>query len=338
MRKWAILAAILFSSLLLRFSGLVSWGKDLRTVTEWRGFAMTMPYHIKVGNALSSSKEEDVSTSIRATFDEVHSVFNQWNPDSEAAQINGLAAHQRYRLSPEMAAFIELTDGLVALTEGRFDPTIGPVKELWLRQLEQRKIPTTHELTKLQAVVGWKNIHVVGDVLWKEHSETTVNFDSIAKGYAVDMLVERLQKLGIKDLYVEWGGEIHAIGQHPDRRPWRVAIRGIDSDDISESLAYVSLNDSAIATSGDYLQHWELECDDGAVLSFTHLVDPSTGRLLERREGAIASASIVTDGCAVADALATAACVFGDVDSVKKWFLKVRERYPDAKLYLSERH
>lgn len=68
----------------------------------------------------------------------------------------------------------------------------------------------------------------------------------------------------------------------------------------------VSLEDEALATSGDYRRYREV---DGQRVS--HLLDPRTGQPIEHR---LASVSVVDSTCMRADALATALMVMGEQD------------------------
>ena len=52
----------------------------------------------------------------------------------------------------------------------------------------------------------------------------SLDLGGIAKGYAVDRLVEMLQDFGIERALVDLGGN-YALGQHPEGRPWMLGIR-----------------------------------------------------------------------------------------------------------------
>lgn len=156
-----------------------------------------------------------------------------------------------------------------------------------------------------------------------------LDLNGIAKGWAVDEIVQSLhEKVGIKNMYVEWAGDIKVKGMHPDKRKWQVAVvepPSLDSleeraklagvlgryqtqqrhQSIVESekgyIAVLSLNDGeGVATSGDYEQ---LFAQGSRLVS--HILSPKTGRLIELTSEDVAQATVVNKSCMYADALAT---------------------------------
>jgi thiamine biosynthesis lipoprotein len=101
---------------------------------------------------------------------------------------------------------------------------------------------------------------------------------------------------------VEVGGEVVAQGRNADGRSWRV---GIEEPDAVQRTVYaaVTLDGSALATSGDYRNY---RIADGRRIS--HIIDPRTGRPAGH---SLASVSVVSATCMVADAWATALSVLG---------------------------
>ncbi len=252
---------------------------------------MTMRYCIQTGSA-----KPDLEEIVVSTFEEVNRVFNNWNPESEISKLNALPAHQKMELSPSLATLLQRVDRLVTLTEGRFDPTVASIKEKLLKG----------ELTSSSPHVGWKTLHIEGSCFWKDYGETALDLGGAAKGYAVDLISERLQASGCRNLYVEWGGEIRTVGSHPEGRAWKVAIWGGKT---------LKIRNQAIATSGSYFQNWTI---DGA--RYTHIIDPATQKPLQ--DPPITSATVMSSSCFEADALATALMLFPSVKEAKAWARK----------------
>ncbi len=71
------------------------------------------------------------------------------------------------------------------------------------------------------------------------------------------MVIELLQQLGAKNLFVEIGGEIRVTGDKAGD-PWKVGIQQPDIDGLKVAVAY-PLKDRAIATSGDYRSFFEYQ-------------------------------------------------------------------------------
>ncbi len=271
-------------------------------VTEVAGTEMTMPYRI----LFSGGSREEVQAIARTTFDEIDTIFNDWNPGSEISKLNRLEAHQVVHLSPQMSTFLARVGGLVALTDGLFDPTVRPVHQLWKAKLAKGEVPSDEELEELREAVGWEKIRIAGGFFCKEHAKTQLDLGGVAKGYLVDLLVERLQAAGYENVYVSWSGEVRASGRHPRGRAWTVAVRLPGERRPATTLL---LENSAVATSGDYLQNWEAEG-----VTYTHVIDPRTLYPLLIAPGSIASATVTAETCMKADALATAAMLGGGLD------------------------
>jgi FAD:protein FMN transferase len=264
---------------------------------------MNIAYCVQIGDPLMKKEITHIEAIIRSTFSTIHHTYDNWNPDSEISQLNRLPAFQKTPLSPELASFLVDVGRLVALTEGRFDPTVEPLQQLWKRCLKEGCLPLQQDLAELTEAVGWDKVHVEEALFWKEHSLTALDFSGIAKGYAVDLLIERLQAAGYTSLYVEWGGEIRTTGLHPEGRPWRIGIKG---------LSLIDLTDAAIATSGSYAQQWTI-----GSINYTHIIDPCTQHPLQTPP--LSSASVIAPTCTEADALATALMLFPSKEEAEEW-------------------
>lgn len=255
---------------------------------------MTIPYSIQIGNPLDKKQISDIECIIANTFAEIDSIYNNWNPHSEISHLNQLQAYEKTTLSDELATLLKKVDLMVLKTEGRFDPTVEPLHQLWKEALQSGNLPEHEKIIECSSAIGWHLIHIEGNTFWKEKTLTALDLGGIAKGYGVDLLAERLKELGLTKIYVEWGGEIRTIGTHGENRPWKIGIQG---------HSIIDLSDQAIATSGSYLQNWNVEG-----ICYTHIIDPKTAQPLQN--GEITSASIIYPTCCEADAFATALMLF----------------------------
>lgn len=280
---------------------LVSCGRSTHPPLRIEGVAFAIPYSIQVDASPSSTKE--IQETIKTVFDRIDRVYNNWNPHSEVSQLALLPAHQKIELSSELASFLLQISSWVCLTEGRFDPTVEPLQKLWKHYLNKGSTPPPHAIDILLPAIGWENIHLEGNLFWKEHDQTALDLGGAAKGLAVDLILTTLQEDGYTNIFVEWGGEIRTLGEHPQKRPWTIAIVGAETR---------FLSDRAIATSGSYIQQWKI--DDTL---YTHIIDPRTKRPLSQIP--IQSASVVAPTCAEADALATAMMLFPSLEEGRQW-------------------
>ncbi|NGX62063.1 MAG: FAD:protein FMN transferase [Chlamydiae bacterium] len=259
---------------------------------------MQMAFSVQVASDLSLEEEQKIEETILSTFTEIHQVYNNWNPKSEVSQLANLKARAPIRLSPPLAQFLEKVDQIVKATDGRFDPTIAPLQKLWCDHLNRGTLPSSEEQNALANAIGWEKIHLKDGIFWKDHDLTALDLCGVAKGYGVDLILERVNQLGYPNVYVEWGGEIHASGEKAKNTPWK--IRVVDGPTLP-------LSDLAIATSGSLLQSWTIE-----ETTYTHILDPKTHRPLTN---APASLTILAPTCLEADAYATALMLFSSSEA-----------------------
>lgn len=260
---------------------------------------MTIPYHIIVGGG--TAKKVRAEQEIAKTFHEIDLIFNKYNPTSEVSHLNRWADATPFHCSPQLFSMLILCDKIVSITKGRFDPTVEPLEEAWKGALEKGHLPDAGEIASLRPALGWKQLTLRDGYVVKNHPLTAVDLGGVAKGYAVDLLVERLTHLGFHSVYVEWGGEIKTHGQHPDGRPWRVGICHPKSQ--NSALQVLETEDTALATSGDYHQYWSIEVS-GEKKLFFHVFDQEAGEPLVATPSSLVSVTVQHESCCIADALA----------------------------------
>lgn len=313
--------------LILCFTG--CHGDRKAETTLFSGTAMTIDYHITIGKGLTIAQQQQIEGLIRSTFEEIHTLYNKWNPTSELSRLNKLPANTPVEVSSSLLRLLHITDLMVQVSKGAFDPTIEPLQQVWKKSFSQNTLPQEESLRAVAPAVGWHNIHFEGVYFSKDHDATAMDLGGIAKGYGVDLLTERIVAAGYRDVFVEWGGEIRAAGAHPEGRPWRVYISRLDDNTIENALAVVELNDCAIATSGDYLQYWDVGGE-----RYHHIIDPKTQRPLKVTDTSIASVSVKAPTCVLADGLATPAMMFETLDDAALWAEEVQKDYPRTEFWM----
>lgn len=291
------------------------------------GNIMTIDYRVIIGKQLSDKEVESVKEATSTVFEAINSTFNTWNPESELSKLNQLKAHVSIPISQELSAFLKQTGEIVTLTNGLFDPTIEPLHKLWKEHLELGEIPTATEIANISPALGWNKIHFNNQSFYKDDDRTSIDLSGLVKGHCVDLIVEKLNQLGLPNLLVEWGGEIRTTGNHPEGRPWIIFVSGLGSLNPDKAIAKIEMHDLALATSGDYLQNWTI-MKDGHEIIYTHIINPLLKRPLISTDDSIASASVATTTCALADAIATTLMLFPTIDEAKLWLQKISHKTP----------
>lgn len=333
-----VLSSVLLSAALLVTAACSQSGNA--TTTTFSDTRMCIRYKVVVGEHLPTNEAAAVQSAIDTVFAEVDTIYNQWNPDSEVSRINHADANAEIAVSDELATFLLEVERGVALSRGLFDPTVEPLVTAWKGALERGMRLSDARIAEACKGIGWHRLSRGEGTVTKGVAQLQLNFDGVAKGYAVDRIVDEVSALGITSLYVEWGGEIRVTGDHPDQRPWRVMVTGIDGVAGAEHLEVVDLIDEAIATSGDYYQQWCVTAKDGSGdedAIYTHIVNPVTGQALQVQAGGVASATVIAPTCALADALATTCMLFESGEEARQWAVEVQERMEGIRIWIVTR-
>lgn len=190
-------------------------------------------------------------------------------------------------------------------TGGAFDITVMPLVNVWGFGYTERSKVDSALVDSLLPLVGYQKIKLVNRRLQKEDSAMMIDFNAIAQGYTCDLIGEFLESKGINNYLVDVGGEVLGKGTKANGAPWRVAIEkpAADASDQREIQVAVSLNNKALATSGNYRSYF---MENGK--KYSHTIDPATGFPVQH---SVLSVSVLADDCMTADAYATAFMVMG---------------------------
>ncbi len=208
----------------------------------------------------------------------------------------------------------EKSKEIFALSNGSFDPTVFPLIEAYGFFNNMETPPAPDKIDSILRFVSFAEgelfrIHFENKsvAILKKDPRVRFDFNAIAQGLSVDVLVEFLEKKGQTDFYVEIGGELRVRGKNPDGKAWSIAIDTPSEENRPgnerqiDNVMYIS--DKAVATSGNYRKFYTV---DGK--KYSHTIDPSNGRPVTHN---LLSATVVADDAATADAFATVFMVWG---------------------------
>lgn len=98
---------------------------------------------------------------------------------------------------------------------------------------------------------------------------------SFAKGYAIDLGGAILDGAGIKNWYLEAGGDLATRGHNPKGKPWTLGLQDPDSQDgVLAAMRMADTGRDALATSGGYENYFT----DQHGQRHHHILDPLTAR------------------------------------------------------------
>jgi thiamine biosynthesis lipoprotein len=252
--------------------------------------------------APAALSEATVRAAIERALDLVIAQMSPWVADSEISRFNRAAAGAPCALSAEFCTVLRCALDTARCSGGAYDPTIGALVDLWGfgPPGRRREPPSDESIAAARAAYGWQRLHLDTAMrTLRQPGGVALDLSSIAKGFAVDLVMERLQALGIAHCMVEIGGELRGEGVKPDGSPWWVRL------DAPATLpdALVALHGLSVATSGDANRWFE-----HGGRRWSHTLDPRTGHPVP---DGLASVTVLHRRCMQADALATMLLVLG---------------------------
>ena len=257
-------------------------------------------------HASNQETADDIAERIRDAFGRVDASMSNWSEASTISRINREARSGPFRIEdPDVYRVLKLAREYARLTDGAFDPTVGPLMRLWGFRPHEPRVPSEQEIRAALEHVGWQRFELLPEHRSVRFLDDRIEIDlgGIAKGYALDVALRNFALTGAVGGMLDLGGNLAVWGVPPEADTWTVGIR--DPDDAEGVLAELDLRDRAVATSGNY----ENAFDDGDA-TYGHLMDPRTGR---PASSDVLAATAIADSGAQADAYATAFFVGGSL-------------------------
>ena len=247
-----------------------------------------------------------IQAALQAAVETVDAHMSTWKPDSALMRFNTAPVGDWVAVPAPLLEVIALGLDIGRASGGAFDIGMGDAVTAWgfgAGAADPAQIRAAMGATRGQGL----ELDRPGGRLRKT-GPLVLDLNGIAKGYGVDRLAGVLGAFGITSGLVGIDGEMRAMGLRPDNRPWTIAVEAPDPEQRAPH-SVLSLQDAAVATSGDY-RHWvEVQ---GRRLS--HTMDPRRGAPLLTSP---ASVTVIAKTCAEADAWATALMVLGAQDGAK---------------------
>ena len=240
----------------------------------------------------------------------------------ENSLLSRLNRNQTDTVDRHIAFNLWLADSIGALSDGRYDVTVKPLVEAWGFA---GKAPAQHpNIDSILCFVGREKVRNEHGRLVKADSRVQLDFNSVAKGYTVDLLAALVERFCARNYIVDIGGEVRCRGVNREGQPWRIGIETPFDGNMSDG-AYlqrrIRMNAGGLATSGNYRRFYL----DKTGRKVAHTIDPRTGRSVVSR---LLSVTVAAPTCAEADALGTMLLAMGADDA-----LAAVQRLPGLQAY-----
>ncbi|HAZ06971.1 MAG TPA: hypothetical protein DCZ01_00290 [Elusimicrobia bacterium] len=225
---------------------------------------------------LIQAEETNSGAAATAAFEEIERwdrILSLYKEKSELSALNRSAGTGPFRASPALYAAVETALRLAHETQGAFDPTILPVLRRGPEDL---------------GLVGWNKVRLdpAAGTIELPLRGMGLDLGGIGKGWALDRAADVLRERGVTRAFINFGGQILALGAPRGRDAWTVRLPGVEEP--------IMLRDASVSTSGDSQRPG-------------HISSPFDGGPLRRKF----SATAILACAAEADAWSTALYVLG---------------------------
>ncbi len=274
--------------------------------------------------AAAAMDTQAIGARLFAAVDKVDRQMSTWNEASDLSRLNGAATDTWVSVPDELALVLETGVRIGLQSRGAFDIGVGELVNSWGFGPSQRPplSPAAPPATPHRPAGALLDVDRASGRV-RKRAPMAIDLSGIAKGYGVDLLAQCLEGLGVASYLVGIDGEMRARGRKPDAAPWAVAIEK-PTYGVRELSGVMELQDTAIATSGDYRRWVDIDGN-----RYAHTMHPGLRQPVSNR---LAAVTVLASTCMLADAWATALLVLGERDGPAL----ARERGMDALFVLRD--
>lgn len=212
-------------------------------------------------------------------------------------------------VSQDTLALLRASLFYAGLSNGKTDPTIGPVTELWdFSGSSPASLPDQADLEKALSHVGYEGIIIEGNEVSLADPDAGIDLGFIAKGYIADRIKDYLVSQGVTSATINLGGNVLTIGSRPDGSPFRIGIQKPFSPGGDIALV-LPVTDLSVVSSGTYERYFEL---DNTI--YHHILDTKTGYPVQNN---LFQVTILSRSSMDGDALSTTCFLLGLEEGMK---------------------
>ena len=261
------------------------------------------------GYAASREEFDEVVHDVFSELGEYHRLFTIYHSYEGMENLRTInqttgGAHRTVTVDRRIIDMLLYAKEMYGLTGGKMNIAMGSVLSVWHEyRTEGIDDPDAAELPPMARLVSASEHTDIGALVIDEENltvtltdpKTTLDVGAIAKGYAVEMIAQALEKRGVTGYILNVGGNVRTIGTKPGGAAWTVGIEDPFGGD--GYLAYLGLSGESLVTSGSYQRYYVV---DGK--RYHHIIDPDTLMPADT----FVSVSVLTKDSALGDALSTA--------------------------------
>ncbi|AOF92820.1 FAD:protein FMN transferase [Sinorhizobium sp. RAC02] len=257
---------------------------------HWTGQALGARASIR----LDHPEAEAITARVMAEIDRLENILSLYRPQSALSRLN----REGHLDAPpfELLECLSLAGAVQRASGGRFDPTVQPLWALWAESAANSVRPDARAIDEARRKTGWEKVKLDAAAITLQPG-MALTLNGIGQGYVADRVAVLLEAEGLTDILIDTG-ELRALGGRPEGGEWPVRL---------ETVEHLTLRQRALATSAPLGTTFDQAGRDG------HILDPATGMPASATWRSI---TVSAPSAAIADALATAACLMPDAGSI----------------------
>ena len=256
---------------------------------------------------------KDIKTSqidINNIFERVNQEMSTYLANSSISQINTNDLFEWTKVSKGFINVLSFAIELCNATNGVYDVSVGRLVNTWGFGPTEASPLTQEEEKNIMEEVGCDSVQFNHESV-RRLKEVHLDFSSIAKGYAIDLVhLELLSDTSIESHYIELGGEIRTTLIKRHKIPWVVGIQ--DPENTNNFLIKLEsdmFKEFSVATSGDYRN---FRVFDEQLISHTFNTKLGKPKVYSK-----SSVTVIAENAMKADALATALNAMEQEEAIK---------------------
>lgn len=315
--KEYFLTALLFGLVLASAAVVMRSGNEEQKApvpTKWEtSFSLASMGHIPISltaHGIGKDAFQRAESLVRAELDSLSRLISIYDPRSLISRIN--RGEDVGSLPVRIWAVLRSARVMSEITEGSFDITVGPLKDLWSKAEKEKRLPLPDERKRAFEKVGFRKFSLLdpgspegaGVKLLLHGAE--IDLGGIAKGWFSEVALDILRAEGALRAVVAVGGDM-SFWDADQEAEFLIGVKHPEKPD--SLFAALRLKSGSISTSGGYYRFYDIDQK-----RYSHIFDPKTG---EPKEGDVLSATVFAPTGIQADAFSTAVYVMGSDSGVE---------------------
>ena len=232
-------------------------------------------------------------------------MMNKGIVESTLMKVNKASGINSVEVSDEFLEVFEKAKEIYDLSNGGFNPTIGPLTKLWdiSGRVNQniQSIPTSQEIDAYLSLVDFDKVEINKEnkTVFLKTKGMSLDFGAIAKGYACDKVMEYLKPLGYTYISVNLGGNLFVWGSSKiyESEGRKVGTEIQNPLDPATTIIRTEETNMTVVTSGIYERYIEFNGK-----KYHHILDPKTGYPFENE---LLMVTIIGSNSCICDGLST---------------------------------